>query len=109
MDPWGCVIAENPDQVDVIFAEINLDLLEHRRLHMPLQSHRRHDLYGHITVQHHHGTHIYAVKWFTIKLLNECKDTFIYNLQRFDIYCSTKHQFYIITTQQQRHVNIMEP
>ena len=48
MDPWGKIIAEIPEEVDVCLAEIDLDYLRKRRSEMPVTSHRRHDLYGHI-------------------------------------------------------------
>ena len=51
VDPWGRVIAQNPKDVDVIMADIDLELLKQCRTNMPVQSHRRYDLYGHITAQ----------------------------------------------------------
>ena len=51
IDPWGTVIAECPEGEGVIMAEIDLKYLDKVRTQMPVQQHRRHDLYGNITVQ----------------------------------------------------------
>ena len=45
VDPWGRVIAKANDNENVIFAEIDLDLLEEVRSEIPLFGHRRTDLY----------------------------------------------------------------
>jgi len=50
VDPWGCVVAECSNQVDVVFAEIDLELVHRCRKEMPLSNHRRHDVYGHINI-----------------------------------------------------------
>ncbi len=50
MDPWGCVVAECSSQVGVCVAEIDSDFLQQRRREMPVESHRRRDLYGHVSV-----------------------------------------------------------
>ena len=50
VDPWGCVIAECSNKPDVVFAEIDVEYLSKVRREMPVWSHRRHDLYGHIKV-----------------------------------------------------------
>ena len=50
VDPWGCIVAECPGQVGVCVAEIDTEYLKKRRREMPVQSHRRHDLYGQIVV-----------------------------------------------------------
>jgi predicted amidohydrolase/diadenosine tetraphosphate (Ap4A) HIT family hydrolase len=49
IDPWGTVIAQCHDTADVCLAEIDHELLQRRRLEMPVFSHKRHDIYGHIT------------------------------------------------------------
>ncbi|XP_062585661.1 nitrilase and fragile histidine triad fusion protein NitFhit-like [Saccostrea cucullata] len=46
IDPWGTVVAQCSDGVDVCFAEINLNHLRKIREEMPVMSHRRPDLYG---------------------------------------------------------------
>ncbi|XP_041350404.1 nitrilase and fragile histidine triad fusion protein NitFhit-like isoform X2 [Gigantopelta aegis] len=48
VDPWGCVIAQCKEGVDVCTAEIDLEYLEKIRQDMPVWQHRRHDLYGRI-------------------------------------------------------------
>lgn len=48
VDPWGCIIAECHDTIDVCVAEIDLNLLKKRRLEMPVLSHKRLDLYSSI-------------------------------------------------------------
>jgi predicted amidohydrolase len=45
VDPWGRVLAKAKDKDNVIFAEIDLDLLEEVRSEIPLFEHRRTDLY----------------------------------------------------------------
>ncbi|XP_048741838.2 nitrilase and fragile histidine triad fusion protein NitFhit-like [Ostrea edulis] len=56
IDPWGTVIAQCSDGVDVCFAEINLDYIQKIREEMPVTKHRRPDLYG--VLQHHSKGHI---------------------------------------------------
>lgn len=51
IDPWGTVIVESPEGEGVITAEIDLKYLEKVRTQMPVQQHRRHDLYGSVSVQ----------------------------------------------------------
>ena len=51
IDPWGTVLAECPEGVGVITAEIDLQYLEKVRTQMPVQQHRRHDLYGNLSLQ----------------------------------------------------------
>jgi predicted amidohydrolase len=46
IDPWGEVITELPDQVDVGMAELNFDVMKKVRTQMPINMHRRPDLYG---------------------------------------------------------------
>ena len=48
VDPWGCVVAENSDDVGVMVVDIDLDLVRDKRQNMPVQTHRRYDVYGHI-------------------------------------------------------------
>ena len=48
VDPWGTVVAQCHDTIDVCVTEIDLPLLHKRRSQMPVFSHKRHDLYGHI-------------------------------------------------------------
>ncbi|XP_055334227.1 nitrilase and fragile histidine triad fusion protein NitFhit-like [Paramacrobiotus metropolitanus] len=45
VDPWGTVIAQCPDGPGIALAEIDLSGLHEVRMCMPVQSHRRHDLY----------------------------------------------------------------
>ncbi|OQV16277.1 Nitrilase and fragile histidine triad fusion protein NitFhit [Hypsibius exemplaris] len=45
VDPWGAVIANCLEESGVAVAEIDLEKLLQVRLNMPVQSHRRHDLY----------------------------------------------------------------
>ncbi|XP_064605423.1 nitrilase and fragile histidine triad fusion protein NitFhit-like [Liolophura sinensis] len=52
VDPWGCVVAQCHEGVDVCFAEVDLDYLHKVRTDMPVQQHRRQDLYGYICVSH---------------------------------------------------------
>ena len=51
MDPWGCVVCETHDKIDVCVTEIDLDYVNKRRMEMPVESHRRSDLYGSITAR----------------------------------------------------------
>lgn len=46
VDPWGTVVAEYSEGEGVCTAEINLDYVQKIRQQMPVQSHRRSDLYG---------------------------------------------------------------
>uniref|UniRef100_A0A1I8AMZ5 Nitrilase and fragile histidine triad fusion protein NitFhit n=1 Tax=Steinernema glaseri TaxID=37863 RepID=A0A1I8AMZ5_9BILA len=46
VDPWGAVVAQCSDEVDMCFAEIKLDYLEKIRLTQPVFAHRRNDLYS---------------------------------------------------------------
>lgn len=46
IDPWGAVVAQCSDGVDVCFAEINLNMIKKIRDEMPIMRHRRPDLYG---------------------------------------------------------------
>ena len=48
VDHWGTVVARCPDAADICVAEIDLELLHKRRSEMPVFSHKRHDLYGHV-------------------------------------------------------------
>jgi len=48
VDPWGTVIAKCHDTIDICIAEIDLPLLHKRRTEMPVFSHKRHDIYGHV-------------------------------------------------------------
>ncbi|XP_055353777.1 LOW QUALITY PROTEIN: nitrilase and fragile histidine triad fusion protein NitFhit-like [Paramacrobiotus metropolitanus] len=45
VDPWGTVLAQCSDGPGVAVAEIDLDRLRTIRSSMPVQNHRRHDLY----------------------------------------------------------------
>ncbi|XP_074645419.1 deaminated glutathione amidase-like [Tubulanus polymorphus] len=51
VDPWGKVIAELPTGVGVCMAEIDIPFLHRIRQEMPLYTHHRHDLYGHMYVE----------------------------------------------------------
>ncbi|NWI16400.1 NIT1 amidase, partial [Crypturellus soui] len=46
VDPWGAVVAQCSDGPGLCFAEIDLELVQRVRREMPVQSHRRPDLYG---------------------------------------------------------------
>lgn len=46
IDPWGRVLQEIKDGVDVAVAEVDLEYLHRVRAEMPVQQHRRHDLYS---------------------------------------------------------------
>jgi len=48
VDPWGTVVARCHDTADICLAEIDLPLLHKRRSDMPVFSHKRQDLYGHV-------------------------------------------------------------
>ena len=49
-DPWGCVVAECSNQPGFALAEIDLEYMARVRREMPVQEHRRSDLYGTLTV-----------------------------------------------------------
>ncbi|CAI5446284.1 unnamed protein product [Caenorhabditis angaria] len=46
IDPWGAVIAQCSERVDMAFAEIDLDYVAELREMQPVFSHRRNDLYS---------------------------------------------------------------
>jgi predicted amidohydrolase len=46
VDPWGTVIAQCRERVDILVAEIDLEHLRAVRERMPVQRHRRRDLFG---------------------------------------------------------------
>ncbi|KAK0398654.1 hypothetical protein QR680_002692 [Steinernema hermaphroditum] len=46
VDPWGAVVAQCSDNIDMCFAEINLEFLEKIRVMQPVFEHRRRDLYS---------------------------------------------------------------
>jgi len=46
VDPWGAVIAQCSDRVDICFAEIDLDYVHEIRTYQPVIPHRRSDLYS---------------------------------------------------------------
>lgn len=48
VDPWGAVLGEVQEGEGTCVAEIDPALLTRTRAQMPVQDHRRHDLYGHI-------------------------------------------------------------
>ncbi|XP_064632288.1 nitrilase and fragile histidine triad fusion protein NitFhit-like [Lineus longissimus] len=48
IDPWGCVVAECQNGTDIACTEIDLGYLNKIRQDMPMDKHRRHDIYGHI-------------------------------------------------------------
>ncbi|KAM8921521.1 deaminated glutathione amidase [Pelodytes ibericus] len=50
VDPWGTVVAQCQEGTGLCYAEIQLPYLSRVRRNMPVQSHRRTDLYGKITV-----------------------------------------------------------
>lgn len=50
IDPWGTVIAECPEGIGVITAEIDLKYLAQVRTQMPVQEHHRQDLYGELSL-----------------------------------------------------------
>ncbi|CEF68424.1 Nitrilase homolog 1 [Strongyloides ratti] len=45
VDPWGAVIGQASDTVDICFGEINLDYLQKVRQNQPVFDHRRKDIY----------------------------------------------------------------
>ena len=45
MSPWGTVVAQCQEGPGIAIAEVDLDYIYGIRSHMPVQSHRRHDLY----------------------------------------------------------------
>uniref|UniRef100_A0A0N5BAD2 Nitrilase and fragile histidine triad fusion protein NitFhit n=1 Tax=Strongyloides papillosus TaxID=174720 RepID=A0A0N5BAD2_STREA len=45
VDPWGTVIGQASDTIDICYGEINLDYLEKVRQNQPVFEHRRNDLY----------------------------------------------------------------
>ncbi|XP_073493705.1 deaminated glutathione amidase [Phyllobates terribilis] len=49
VDPWGVVVAQCTDGTGLCYAEIDLPYLQRVRREMPVQDHRRPDLYGCIT------------------------------------------------------------
>ena len=51
MDPWGTVIAQVGEGVGVATAPIDLNYLAKLRNNMPVQRHRRPDLYGDVRIQ----------------------------------------------------------
>uniref|UniRef100_A0A8C5PM37 Deaminated glutathione amidase n=1 Tax=Leptobrachium leishanense TaxID=445787 RepID=A0A8C5PM37_9ANUR len=51
VDPWGLVIAQCQDGTGLCYAEINLPYLGSVRRDMPVQRHRRTDLYGQVTMK----------------------------------------------------------
>jgi nitrilase len=46
VDPWGTVIAQCRDGVSALVADLDLDYLEAVRQRLPIQRHRRRDLFG---------------------------------------------------------------
>lgn len=46
VDPWGMVIAQCSEGVGTVLAELDMDCLEVMRERMPVQRHRRRDLFG---------------------------------------------------------------
>nr|XP_022299458.1 nitrilase homolog 1-like [Crassostrea virginica] len=56
VDPWGVVLAQCTDGIDVCFAEINLNFIKKIREEMPVMQHRRPSLYG--TLHSHIQGHI---------------------------------------------------
>ncbi|KAK8379460.1 hypothetical protein O3P69_019392 [Scylla paramamosain] len=53
VDPWGAVISQVSEGTNFAVADINLDYLETIRREMPVQSHRRADLYHTSLLPHH--------------------------------------------------------
>lgn len=45
MDPWGKILCEIPEEVGVAVAEIDMNKLEEIRKSMPVENHRRTDVY----------------------------------------------------------------
>ncbi|PAV65628.1 hypothetical protein WR25_12320 [Diploscapter pachys] len=53
VDPWGHVIAQCSERVDMCFAEVDLAYVDELRLMQPVYAHRRNDLYTiHVNEQH---------------------------------------------------------
>merc|ERR1719391_1395561 len=48
VDPWGVVVAQCGEGVGVATADIDLAYLDKVRVNMPVQQHRRHDLYSEV-------------------------------------------------------------
>jgi len=46
IDPWGTVVAQCSERVDTIAANVDLEYLDSVRQRMPVQRHRRRDLFG---------------------------------------------------------------
>ena len=46
VDPWGTVIAQCSEGVGTLCVELDLDYLEAVRQRLPVQQHRRRDLFG---------------------------------------------------------------
>ena len=46
IDPWGTVIAECPEGEEMVVAELSLDKIEDVKKNMPVDRHRRNDLYA---------------------------------------------------------------
>jgi predicted amidohydrolase len=46
VDPWGTVVAQCREGVDTISVELDMDYLAVVRQRLPIQKHRRHDLFG---------------------------------------------------------------
>ncbi|KJH47032.1 histidine triad domain protein [Dictyocaulus viviparus] len=46
VDPWGTVVAQCSDRIDMCFAEIDLSYVDEIRTMQPVFSHRRSDLYS---------------------------------------------------------------
>lgn len=68
IDPWGAVIAQCSDGVDVCFAEINLNMIKKIRDEMPIMRHRRPDLYGFLQSYNKGCTHFNSYKNFHLYL-----------------------------------------
>ncbi|XP_075464060.1 deaminated glutathione amidase isoform X1 [Ascaphus truei] len=49
VDPWGLVVAQCQEGTGLCYAEINLPYLNNVRQEMPVQCHRRSDVYGKVT------------------------------------------------------------
>ena len=49
IDPWGRILAQcGEEEKAVIVADVDLRTLQEVRLSMPIQQHRRHDLYTNV-------------------------------------------------------------
>lgn len=46
VDPWGTVVAQRGEGPGLCYAEIDLEFLQRVRREIPVQEHRRPDLYG---------------------------------------------------------------